>query len=71
MGKNLTIKAVAGILGASTRTIYRLIADGELTAFKLRGALRVTEESLDAYRIRQISKYIEENGISLSGCDRL
>lgn len=39
MGRNLTIKAVADLLGASTRTVYRLIADGELTAFKLRGAL--------------------------------
>ena len=71
MKKNLTIKMVADSLGTSERTIYRMISDGELVAFKVRGCLRITEESLDAYRYRQISKYQIDNGInSLSGTDR-
>jgi excisionase family DNA binding protein len=71
MKRNLTLKTVADLLGSSTRTIYRLIADGELTAFKVRGGLRIPEESLEEYRRRQTLKYIEENGITLTGCDRL
>lgn len=70
MKRNLTIKTTADLLGSSTRTIYRLVADGELTAFKVRGALRIPEESLDEYQRRQILKYAEENGISLTGRDR-
>lgn len=71
MNRNLTLKAAADLLGASTRTIYRLIVDGELIAFKVRGALRIPEESLDQYRSRQILKYTEENGISVTGRDRV
>ena len=71
MNRNLTLKTTAALLGSSIRTIYRLIADGELTAFKVRGTLRIPEESLEEYRRRQILKYTEENGITVTGCDRL
>lgn len=70
MKKNLTIKNAADLLGSSTRTVYRLIGDGEITAFHVRGSLKITEESLDAYRDRQILKYTDDNGITLTGCDR-
>jgi excisionase family DNA binding protein len=71
MKKNLTLKITANLLGTSTRTIYRLISDGELTPFKVRGATRIPEESLDEYRQRQILKYAEENCISSTERDRL
>jgi excisionase family DNA binding protein len=71
MRRNLTLKTAAYLLGSSTRTVYRLISDGELSAFKVRGGLRIPEESLEEYQRRQILKYAEENGISVSGCDRV
>jgi excisionase family DNA binding protein len=70
MTRNLSLKVVADLLGCSTRTIYRLVADGELTAFKVRGCLRIPEEALEAYRRREILRYSEENGIALSVDDR-
>jgi excisionase family DNA binding protein len=71
MKKNLSLKTVAELLGCSTRTIYRLVWEGELTSFKVRGSLRIPEESLESYRKRQILRYAEENGISLSDDDSL
>lgn len=47
----------------SVKTAYRMVAEGEIVAFKCRGCLRITEESLDQYRNRQILVYQEENGI--------
>lgn len=64
MDRSLTLKEAADLLGGSTRTIYRLIADGELTAFKMRGALRIHEASLEEYRRRETLKYSEANGIN-------
>ena len=66
MKRNLTLKQTAKILETSVRTVYRLIGDRELDAFHVRGSVRITEESLESYRERQINKFIEENGISLS-----
>ena len=60
MTKNLTLKTVAELLGCSRRTVYRLICEGEITAFKCRGSLRVPEDSLEEYRRRQIAKFAEE-----------
>ena len=57
MKDNFSIREVAEKLGCSERTIYRLIGDGEIIAFKVRGSLRVTGESLDEYRQRQILSY--------------
>jgi excisionase family DNA binding protein len=63
MRKNLSLKTTAEILGTSTRTVYRLLTDGELTAFRVRSALRIPETSIDEYQKRQIILYAEENGI--------
>jgi excisionase family DNA binding protein len=64
MKKNFTIKRTAELLGVSLKTVYRMIIDGDVIAFKCRGCLRITEESLDQYRTRQIIAYQESNGIS-------
>ncbi len=66
MKNNFTLKRAAEILCCSTKSIYRIIGEGDLTAFRMRGSLRITGESLEAYRLRQINKFVEENGISLS-----
>jgi excisionase family DNA binding protein len=39
----------AELLDVSTRTIARLILDGALVAFKVRGQVRVSRLSIDAY----------------------
>jgi len=63
MKNNFTLKRAAEILCCSTKSIYRLIGDGELVAFHVRGSKRITGESLESYRERQINKYLEDNGI--------
>ena len=63
MKKSFTVNAAAQMLSVSSKTIYRMIADGQIVAFKCRGCLRVTEESLEAYQRQQILIFQEENGI--------
>jgi excisionase family DNA binding protein len=66
MKKNFTLKKTAELLGVSKRTVYRLIESGQLIAWKSGAALRVTEESIDAYRDREILSYAETNEISVT-----
>jgi excisionase family DNA binding protein len=49
-------------LNVSTRSVYRLLAEGQLTGCKIRGCLRVRESSVDDYIRRQIALYALENG---------
>jgi len=65
MKQNLSINEAADLLGTSARTIYRLVSDGELVGFKVRNALRITGESLESYRRRQIAIYQSANGINI------
>lgn len=67
MKKYLRIDEVALHLGTSKRTIYRLIEEGELIGFKVRGSLRVPFSEIERYTKKQIRIYQEENGISF--CD--
>jgi excisionase family DNA binding protein len=69
MKRNLTPREAATELNCSIRSIYRLVADGELAAFNIRTCLRITSESLDQYRKRQILKFQLDNGISVSRSD--
>ena len=57
------VDEVAEVLNSSSRTVYRLIADGELLAFRVRSSLRVKQESLDIYIKAQIQKFQFEEGI--------
>ncbi len=70
MKRNLSIKQTAELLNCSISSVYRLLDDGEILAFRVRGSLRIAEESLELYRMRQISKYLDENAITLSECAR-
>jgi excisionase family DNA binding protein len=67
MKRNLTIREAAEFIGCSTVTVRRLINDGELLAFPLRGqvrgGLRVVRESIEAYERRQAEGYHARNGI--------
>ena len=49
----LTIKQVAEYLQVTEKTIYTLVQEGDLPAFKVRGQWRFKEEDLE--------KWIEEN----------
>lgn len=48
----LTVQTVADVLGVSTRTVRRLVADGDLTPHRVGRSLRVSEEDLRAYLSR-------------------
>lgn len=51
----LTVQEVAKILKVTTRTVYNLIARGELKATKVGGQYRISRESIDSIfeRIKQ------------------
>lgn len=63
--KNLRVDEVGDEMNISRSTVYRLIADGHLTAFRLRpnGDLRITRESLDKYISHRIMRYRLEKEI--------
>lgn len=44
----LTVKEVADRLRVKPRTIYRMIADGELSAISIRDEYRIRQSELDA-----------------------
>lgn len=48
-GGLLRLKAAAGRLGVSVRTLYRAIAQGELTLIHIRGCARIAEGDLQNY----------------------
>jgi excisionase family DNA binding protein len=49
MDEVLTIRDVAGRLKMAERTVYAMVADGELPAFKVRGQWRVRESAFEAW----------------------
>lgn len=59
----LRVDEVSKRLNCNARTVYRIIADGDLAALKVRGSLRVTESTLQHYIEKQILKFQQENGI--------
>ena len=64
--KLLRVGEVADGLNCSTRTVYRLIADGELSALRIRSSLRVYSESVDDYLRREKMKFqceMNETGV--------
>jgi len=63
--KYLKPDEIAWELRVSTRTVYRLISEGELIAFAIRkgGAVRIPRNSLDRFVENQTEKYQFDNGI--------
>ncbi|WP_035258333.1 helix-turn-helix domain-containing protein [Desulfatirhabdium butyrativorans] len=58
--RSLSIQQVANLLGVSKRTVRRLVDDGRLGAFLVRGgSLRVTEQSVLNFQIEAIRAYRE------------
>ena len=63
MKKLLTIPEVQELLKCSRSTVYRLINSGtDLEALKVLGSVRITGESLERYRNREILRYKENHG---------
>lgn len=52
----LTIEEVAAYLKAGKRTVYRLVANGQLPAFKLGGTWRFRRGELDRWIANRIGK---------------
>lgn len=42
----MTVKRVAEALGVSNKTVYRMIADGQLKAVRIRNAWRISVDEL-------------------------
>ena len=55
-GSLLTVRAVAGRLGLSTATIYKLVVRGDLPHVRVSNAIRVTPADLDAFLARYRGK---------------
>jgi excisionase family DNA binding protein len=51
-GVLLTVRVVAGRLGVSTATIYKLVAEGDLPHVRVSNAIRVAPADLDAFVAR-------------------
>lgn len=51
----LTVEEVSEILRISVQTVRRLIDDGQLRAYRVRGQWRVKKEDLDDYLRRIVS----------------
>jgi excisionase family DNA binding protein len=58
----LRIDQAARKLNVSTRTVYRLIDEGQFVSLKIRGSLRITEPSIESYIRKQLEKFYIENG---------
>jgi len=52
-GHLLTVRAVAGRLGVSTATVYKLVAGGDLPHIRVSNAIRVTPDDLAAFIARR------------------
>ena len=53
-GKLLRLKEAAAMLAVCPRTVWRMIADGELEAVHIRGCTRVT--------LRSVVEYLKQHG---------
>lgn len=56
----LRIDQTAEYLNCSVRSVYRLISDGELEAFRLKSFLRITRDSINEYVTRKIKDFRKE-----------
>lgn len=64
----LRVDEVAEVLAVDKRTIYRLLAAGELAGLNVRGALRVQATEINRYIQQQADHWQRDNGVT--GNDR-
>jgi len=48
-GHLLSVRAVAGRLGVSTATVYKLVVEGKMPHVRISNAIRIVPTDLDAY----------------------
>ena len=53
IGRTITLKEAAQILGVSYSTVYRLVKSGELESFKIRNARRTSTTICEDYMRKQ------------------
>jgi excisionase family DNA binding protein len=51
-GNLLTVRAVAGRLGLSTATVYKLVAQGDIRHARVSNAIRIAPDDLATYLTR-------------------
>ena len=54
--KIYTVKEIAEILRTTKRTVWKLVRDGEIEAFKVRDEYRITQRALEAFIERDARK---------------
>jgi excisionase family DNA binding protein len=54
--KLYTVNEVAGMLRIGHRTVRRMIAEGEIAAFKVRDEYRIRQSTIEAYIEKQEQK---------------
>jgi excisionase family DNA binding protein len=57
--KMMTVKEVADYLSLSVKTIYRLVEEGTIPAFKIGGQWRFEQNSLDDWISNRINQEIK------------
>jgi len=57
---------VADVLNCSSRTVYRLVAEGQIQAVQIRGGWRVDPDDLAAFITRRKQEFAESFGF----CDK-
>ena len=62
-GKNclLTVRETAEVLHVSTRTVSRMLADEQLRAVKVRGAVRIPMTAISALTEQPMQKEVDAN----------
>lgn len=50
MSQLLTVPLTAAALGVSSRTVYRMVAEGELPVVMVRNRIRISTASIAAYQ---------------------
>jgi excisionase family DNA binding protein len=61
--KLLRVDEVAERLNCSPRTVYRILSEGQLSALKVRGSLRIMETTLEHFIQQQVAAFELENGV--------
>lgn len=62
MKRLLRVAEAADAMNITSRTLYRMLAAGEIPALKIRGCLRLDAVDIERYILRQKERWIYDNG---------
>ena len=59
---------LAKLFDVDKKTVYRILADGELAYLKIRGVIRVPARAVIAYIEQKLDEFAEETGSDVPTC---